>query len=258
MKLSDIALLASCAALALSQPLEKRVLVVETVYEQVIETVDVTTTYYVQPAGHAPSPSVTPSSSPSFKLRHKHKHTRKRSTTPKQSPIETVKPELQPVIIPEVLPSITPEVQPSITPEVQPSITPEVQPSITPEVQPVVTPEVKPVIAPEASSAPPVQTPPSAAPQEKYEYSYSFDDQVPAPSSTAIEAPPPPSVTPKVEEPPASASGGGACGTVGGKCVGDLTFYEAGLGACGTYNDGNSEAVFALAHGMPKSVLFAL
>lgn len=79
------------------------------------------------------------------------------------------------------------------------------------------------------------------APQEKYEYSYSFDNQVPAPS-----------VTPKAEPVPA-ASGGGACGEVGGKCSGDLTFYEAGLGACGDTNNGNTEAVFALAHGMLKA-----
>lgn len=87
---------------------------------------------------------------------------------------------------------------------------------------------------------------PSVAPQEKYEYSYSFDNQAPAPS-----------VTPKVEPVPAAGGGGGggACGTVGGKCSGDLTFYEAGLGACGVYNNGDTEAVFALAHGMLKANL---
>ena len=60
-----------------------------------------------------------------------------------------------------------------------------------------------------------------------------------------------------MEKLPALAGGstGGACGEVGGKCVGDLTFYEAGLGACGTYNNGETEAVFALAHGMLHPVL---
>lgn len=260
MKLSHVTILASCAALALSQPLDKRVVVFETVTEEVIETVAVTTTHYIRPGEHAPSPSVTPSFK---KYRYKHSHTKKRSVTPKPSPSETftppvepvVTPEVKPVIIPEAPPTVTPEVPPPVItpeaqsvapPEVPPVVTPEVPPPvITPEVKPVAPPEDPPVITPEASSATPVQTP-SAAPQEKYEYSYSFDNQVV----------PPPSATPKVETPPASTggSGGGACGEVGGKCSGDLTFYDAGLGACGWYNDGNSEAVFALAVGMLHTI----
>lgn len=33
-------------------------------------------------------------------------------------------------------------------------------------------------------------------------------------------------------------------------CSGDITFYDTGLGACGWTNDGTTEKVFALAHGM--------
>jgi hypothetical protein len=47
-----------------------------------------------------------------------------------------------------------------------------------------------------------------------------------------------------------TANSGGACGTVGGQCSGDLTFYEAGQGACGWINNGYTEDVFALGAGM--------
>jgi hypothetical protein len=44
-----------------------------------------------------------------------------------------------------------------------------------------------------------------------------------------------------------TASGG--CSN-GSPCEGDITYYEAGLGACGTTNDGNTEKVVALPHGL--------
>ena len=243
MKISNISLLASCAALALSQPLDKRVVVVvETVYETAVETLDVTTTLWVKPGEHPPSASVTPkvdvvvtepapvstpeviAPKPAFKSRHKHRHTTKIR-------------------------------KPSVTPEAE---APPIE-SVTPPVAPVVTPE--------ATSTPAAQVPPPVSPQAQFEYSYSFDPQTQQPSSTFVPPAEPvysysidpqtesptPVVTsqPQIAQKPPTASSGGACGEVGGECSGDITFYEAGLGACGWNNDGATEDVFALAHGMP-------
>lgn len=253
MKISYLTALASCAAVVLSQPLEKRVLVWETVFEEVIQTVDVTTTLYdnapsvtpkVNLAVNEPAPEPTsapeviapkPSQTSTRTSRHKHRHshTKKVSVTP----------------LPPVIESVTP------------------------------------VVAPEATSTPAVQVPAPVLPQAQYEYSFDAQTQTPSPSVTPVPAPvysysidpqtksaapapsvtplPPPPPPPVVQNPPPapvakysppSASSGGACGTVGGQCVGDITFYETGLGACGWTNDGNSEDVFALAHGMPVIV----
>ena len=68
---------------------------------------------------------------------------------------------------------------------------------------------------------------------------------VPEPTTQA----PAPLPTTAATSPAAGASSGGACGEIGGQCSGDITYYEAGLGACGWTNDGSSEDVFALAHG---------
>lgn len=61
---------------------------------------------------------------------------------------------------------------------------------------------------------------------------------------------------PLASEPTTQAKDGssGACGTVGGHCLGDITYYDAGLGACGWTNNGYTEDVFALAHGMTTSI----
>lgn len=70
--------------------------------------------------------------------------------------------------------------------------------------------------------------------------------------------PPPPSPSPEVSAqklapPPAasspSGSGNGQC-TSGSPCSGDMTYYDAGLGSCGDTNDGNTERVVALPHGL--------
>lgn len=47
----------------------------------------------------------------------------------------------------------------------------------------------------------------------------------------------------------ASSSYGGTCSS-GSQCSGDITFYEAGLGACGWVNDGSVEDVIALPWGL--------
>lgn len=49
----------------------------------------------------------------------------------------------------------------------------------------------------------------------------------------------------------ATSSGGSSTGecSSGSPCSGDITFYEAGLGACGDTNNSDSDYVVALAHG---------
>lgn len=47
---------------------------------------------------------------------------------------------------------------------------------------------------------------------------------------------------------PSGGSPSGEC-TPGSPCSGDITYYEAGLGACGVTNDGDIEHVVALPHG---------
>ena len=75
---------------------------------------------------------------------------------------------------------------------------------------------------------------------------------VPGPSAAAAPASPPPS-QPQTP-PPSSGSGGGSggsgCGSIGGQCIGDLTIYNnKGLGACGWENNTNTEDFFALSYG---------
>lgn len=232
MKLSSITALASCAVLALSQPLEKRVLVVETVYEQVVETVDVTTTRWVTP-GELSAATVTPKINAVYKSKIKHKHhTRRRSAKPK--PVETSSPVVVPVDIPEA--TSAPVVESPPLSEEQGgysySIDPQTEkPSATLEADPAYSYSI------DAQIPSPTQTPKEAPPQE-----------APPPKETSPQEAPPPKETPPQEAPPSS---GGDCGTVGGQCSGDLTFYEAGLGACGDTNNGETDDVFALAHGMP-------
>lgn len=95
-------------------------------------------------------------------------------------------------------------------------------------------------VAPPAAAAPPSSSPaPVAAPE-------------PTTSAAPADAAPTTSAAPAVASTPAassSSSSGGQCGS-GSPCTGDITYYEAGLGACGLTNDGNTENVVALPHGL--------
>jgi hypothetical protein len=52
---------------------------------------------------------------------------------------------------------------------------------------------------------------------------------------------------PAASSPSSSGSSGGTCSS-GSPCQGDITYYEAGLGACGLTNDGTTDKVVALPH----------
>lgn len=56
-----------------------------------------------------------------------------------------------------------------------------------------------------------------------------------------------PSSTPVTSVPTTAGSTTGSCGK-GSPCTGDITYYEAGLGACGTTNNGNTDMIVALPH----------
>jgi hypothetical protein len=243
MKLSNIAALASGATLVISQPLEKRVLVVETVYENVVETVDVYTTIWVKAGEVGATASVTPqvntaaidqesstsvaasapvSTPPAVvdqpkpspykrpqRLRHKH-----RSKSSSQKPVATP----APVVISTVIPT----------------------PEPTPIPEPVFTPA--PVSTPAVEVPPPVEENPAKAENNQPAPPVVQDSQPPSYGAQVA-----PADKPKEAN---TANSGGACGTVGGQCSGELTFFEAGRGACGWINDGETEDVFALAHEM--------
>ena len=134
-----------------------------------------------------------------------------------------------------------------------------------------------------AASTPTVSTPtaastptsvPAPPPQQK-------QPNIPAPAPTTTVAPPPPAPTVAPQEPttsarsappsppsnpsPPSSGGSGSSGSSGysgpcskdSPCTGDITFYQTATSAsapssCGTTNDGETENVLALPHGIMK------
>ncbi|EGD88334.1 hypothetical protein H112_04815 [Trichophyton rubrum D6] len=123
-----------------------------------------------------------------------------------------------------------------------------------------------PTDAPQQPSYTPVPSPPASSPSSSY--------SAPAePSSSSVPAPPPPpptttsapapepttSTTPPPPPPPATKppvvnippiGGGGSTYTgpcaAGSPCTGEITFYDGGLGSCGTNIDTNGEDAIAL------------
>ena len=208
--------IASILALTAAVPLEKRVLVVETVTDVVVQTVQSTTTIWVKPtqahiAAHA--------------HHHGHKH-----PAPSSSSTLTLAPA--PVPTP---PSSSAEA-PSLPATTSASTSPQ-QPA--PVVQPApkkaaAAPQPAPVVN-NAPSSPAAAPAPAPAPQSP--------SPAPAPST-------PQPQSNSYSSPSANSGSTADCGQVGGTCSGDITFYDTGLGACGWTNDGTTEKVFALAHGM--------
>lgn len=217
MKSINIVAVASLLALAYATPVEKRELVVHTVIEEVTETVDTTTTIWVKPTAGAHANYQLPKHQ-----HHHHSHQSKPVTTPSSTSAPYVAP------VPTTPSSTSTSASTSSSTSVYvPPYTPPVVPTTSVSIPPVV-PETTPVpvvpvpVVPETTPVPvvPVPEPTTQAP-------------VPVPST--------PSTSP--------TESGGACGEIGGACSGDITYYEAGLGACGWTNDGSSDDVFALAHG---------
>lgn len=214
MKSFGIVAVASLVALVAATPVEKRAMVVHTVVEEVTETVDLTTTVWVQ-ATNAPHANYQVDAA-STSVHHRHHHHQK----PK---VQAIVPTSEPYVAPEPVPTT-----PSTT-STSSTSTSSTSSSTTVEVPVYTPPPVE--VAPTTQAPAPVPTTQAPVPEPT--------TQAPAPLPTTA-----------ATSPAAGASSGGACGEIGGQCSGDITYYEAGLGACGWTNDGSSEDVFALAHGM--------
>ncbi|KAL8953725.1 MAG: hypothetical protein Q9222_000407 [Ikaeria aurantiellina] len=199
MKYLIISLLASILAVTTAVPLEKRVLVIETVTDIEVKTVDVTTTIWVKPSAQA------------HINQHAH-HAAHKHPAPAPAPAPASPLPAYPKSSPEAVAPIAKQPAPAPVPASPP------------------TKQGAPVVQQAAKAA----APQPAAPV------------VPAPS------PPAPSPAPVVQGNTDTNTGGSTaeCGKVGMPCVGDITFYDTGLGACGWTNDGTTENVFALAHEM--------
>ncbi|KAL8694731.1 MAG: hypothetical protein Q9218_000657 [Villophora microphyllina] len=216
MKSFTVATVASILAAVVAVPLEKRVLVVETVTDVVVKTIDLTTTVYVKPS--APTNAAHLS-------QHVHHYAHAHPSS-----VSAAHPQSQPEA--QNLPNKAPVPAPA-------PATPPTQ-----YVAPVVPQPAK-AAAPAPQPAAPVYKAPSPAP---------VPVPAPAPSPAAAPAAAPAPAKAKADLTTSntiSNSGSTAdCGKVGMPCAGDITFYDTGLGACGWTNDGTSEKVFALAHEM--------
>ncbi|KAI9054130.1 hypothetical protein LZ554_001301 [Drepanopeziza brunnea f. sp. 'monogermtubi'] len=140
-----------------------------------------------------------------------------------------------------------PEPTPTPTPAPAPAPAPVPAPAPAPVVAPV---EVAPVPVPAPVEAPvdvapaPVVTPTPA-------YVAPVPVNTPAPAYVPVPAPVVAAPVPAVADDSASsaATTDGDCSS-GSPCKGDITYYEAGLGACGFTHDGNVDKVIALPHEM--------
>jgi len=127
---------------------------------------------------------------------------------------------------------------------------------------------VAPAPIPTTTSAQPITTttttipPPPAAKFIETKISTTTTVAAPEPTPVSVYTPPAAPVQPTTTQAPvpaapvvssesssgsSSGSSGGAC-SEGNGCEGDITYYEAGLGACGWTTDGETEDVIALSH----------
>ncbi|KAL8802600.1 MAG: hypothetical protein Q9182_003690 [Xanthomendoza sp. 2 TL-2023] len=246
MKPFVISILASVLTFAAAVPLEKRILVVETVTDVVVKTVDVTTTLWVSPG--RPTPQVdnnnnNNNNSNNNNNQHGHHHAHNNKHKTKNKPlVQKVAPAPAPAPIPAQPQSSPPEAYHS--PAVQQPAAPAPIPAQPP------APPAAPVVQVANKQAVPVPQP--AAPINEAP-SPPVPAPVPSPQPVApAPAPAPAPVAPIKSNANLDSNAGSmaSCGKVGMPCSGDITFYDTGLGACGWTNDGLSENVFALAHEM--------
>ncbi|KAL8963652.1 MAG: hypothetical protein Q9183_004985 [Haloplaca sp. 2 TL-2023] len=290
MKSLTLSVVASILALAAAQPLEKRVLVIETVTDVVVKTVDITTTIWVDPSAptHA---ALVPG--------HAHHANKHAHTKAKPAPVPVPEAQPQPESQPEAaaLPKVNQQPEADPAPEAQPQSQPEAAALPEMDQQPEADPDPAPVTPP-VQQSPPVQQKSAVEHQQEQEQLQELQKQrqkemeqlqkqheqdqkqkeegqpqpqqqqqqpppvIPQPAKAAAAAPQPAAPVqeasppaPQIPNNPApqtntASSNSGNCGEVGGSCSGDITFYDTGLGACGWTNDGTTENVFALAHGM--------
>ncbi|KAL8954839.1 MAG: hypothetical protein Q9193_007057 [Seirophora villosa] len=231
MKAATLSILASLASLTVGivVPLEKRVLVIETVTDVVVTTVESTTTIWVKPQKPTHAAHLAQHA---HHQAHKHKGPAglpKKAAAPAPAPAHTSEP--------------TPVAPPKSS-------------------SPLAVVNKAPAPAPAPAVVSPQQPPPGVEQAAKQ----AAPAQGPATNQAASPpaSPPQPPISPVVPPPPARQANSNSetninagsttdCGEVGMPCAGDITFYDTGLGACGWTNDGTAENVFALAHEMMGS-----
>ncbi|KAL8779533.1 MAG: hypothetical protein Q9213_006902 [Squamulea squamosa] len=218
MKYFAIAVLASLLPFTSAVPLEKRVLVVQTVTNVVVQTIDVTTTVWVDPG--------RPTNQPEIKNYHAHLKAHKNKLNNKYSPPAQ-----------KAAPAPAPAQPQSSPPEVH-------NPHPVQQQAAPVIPQTPKQAAYVPQPAPPAPLPPAPAQAPQAPQA-----QAPTPAPV-LQAPAPVAAAKHLENAHAGFGSTEKCGQVGMPCSGDITFYDTGLGACGTTDDGLNDNVFALAHGM--------
>lgn len=247
MKFSTLAALSSCALVAIAQPVanDKRAVVYETYVTEVVQTEYQYVTVWVTEGQNV---AVVEAQTTSSSVQHNHEdyHSSLKlsssSVTPAEAKESVTPASVTPVSVTPV--SVTPAsaTPASVTPV---SVTP-VEVSVTPvSVTPV---SVTPV---EVSVTPVSVTPVSVTPVSVTPVSVTPVSITPVTSQAAQ------SSTPATNN--YGTSSGGACGTIGGQCTGDATFYDVSPNdytACGTHVDGLKEDIFAIAAGENPSRIY--
>ncbi|KAG4029541.1 hypothetical protein MFRU_015g00820 [Monilinia fructicola] len=252
---------------------QKRDIVWVTESEIVTETVDYTTTIYVSPGYGAPTSTSVPSVTPTTLATIPKSSAAASSSIPKYTAAASSSTDAavfnqQPSSSSSSSSSSsfssfssTYVAPPSSTSVAAPSTTPVVVPttsstSVAPVIPTTSSTYVAPVISTTSSAyvAPVVSTTSKAAPIVFSSISSVVSAVIPSSSSiTPVVVPSYTSSAPVVATSSASSSTGGVCPS-GSPCSGDITFYEAGLGACGTTTDGSTFAGVALPVGLMGSL----
>ncbi|KAL8929334.1 MAG: hypothetical protein Q9172_000506 [Xanthocarpia lactea] len=234
MKSFAIAVLASILPFTAAFPFEKRVLVIETVTNVVVQTIDVTTTLWVKPGSPTPPAQINNQVMNKHAHQNAHKNKNKQNKNKQNPPAQKAAP---------VRPQSSPQ-EVNNPPAVQNK--PAVQKK--PEVQKKPAAPVIPTTPKQTDNVPQAPPPVNKAPAPPVPAPQTPASQAPAPETPAPKTPAP---QPEPDKNPGDFSGSTAnCGKVGAPCSGDITFYDTGLGACGWTDDGTVDNVFALAHGM--------
>jgi hypothetical protein len=220
MKSTPLALGSLLVAAAVAQPHrhqhhhQKRVVWV-TDWDYVTETVGITTTIWVS-SGFVPP--TTSSEAPS-------------SSSASEVPAEFFQPQQKSSVhvAPTPSTSSTSSVYVAPTPSstyVAPAPSSSEAPAyVAPVVESSSSSSPSPVYVPETTSAAPAYVAPTTS-------------EAPAPAATSASS-----------SSSSSGSSSGECSS-GSPCTGDITYYTAGLGACGSTSDGDAEKVVALPHGL--------
>ncbi|CAL3967262.1 unnamed protein product [Diplocarpon coronariae] len=251
MKSTSFALGALIASVAVAQPHRhhqhrdkhhKREVVWVTDVEYVYETVAVIHTVWVPPGFVPPATEVTTSSSSSYPAappNPPNKYFENGHAEVKSKPAVSL-PSIPVLNYVPPVPNPTP-----VAPTTPPAPEYHASPAPAPAPAPAPEPSPSPAYVAPAPAAPPVYSPPVYDAPAVDPPAPVYSAPAPAPETPAPAAPAP---VPTYAATP-SESTGGACSS-GSPCEGDITYYEAGLGACGTTNDGSTEKVIALPHGM--------